>query len=96
MLHVSLQAGPGCHCADESNFTCLYDGQTATGSFVLCDLGEVTFRVECDEPHWTVTATSEVFGEDSVAVTNAATCPGLFLSEELGIGGCNFIFVVTV
>ena len=95
-LHVVIQPGPGCRCGDQSEFAVLYNGVGATGTFTLCDLGEVVFVVQCDAGAWSVSATSAVWGGDSVRLANTATCPGVFLTHEMSIGGCHFIFVVTV
>lgn len=96
LLHIVIQAGAGCQCSTESVFTARYEVLGATGTFTLCDLGEVVFVVQCDTASWSVTATSASFGGDSVRLANAVACPGVFLTGELRVGLCHFSFVVTL
>ena len=95
-MHVVIQPAAGCHCTGESVFTALYEGVGATGTFTLCDLGEVVFVVQCDTESWSVAATSANFGGDSLRLANAVACPGVFLIGEMRIGLCHFNFVVTL
>lgn len=95
-MHVVIQAGSGCGCSSESVFTARYEVLGATGTFMLCDLGEVVFVVQCDTASWSVTATSSSVGGDSIRLANAVECPGVFLSGELRVGLCHFSFVVTL